>query len=108
VNCFLPDSVALLISSSVPSSPLAKSQAAPMLRAARNNPAITSSLTALALAPGALNTGMPRSLMASTGILFTPAPARPMASTESAMGLSCIFSERSSRASGCSISGEVS
>ncbi len=33
-----------------------------MLRAASNSPASTSSLTALALAPGALNTGMPRLL----------------------------------------------
>jgi hypothetical protein len=32
-------------------------------------------LTALALAPGALNTGMPRALMAGTGMLLTPAPA---------------------------------
>ena len=39
----------------------------------------TSSFTALALAPGVLNTTMPASEQRSTGILFTPAPARAMA-----------------------------
>ena len=53
----------------------------PMLRAASNRPASTSSFTALAFAPGALNTGMPRRLIASTGMLLVPAPARPMART---------------------------
>ena len=54
-----------------------------MLRAARNRPASTSSFTALALAPGALNTGMPRRLSSATGMLLVPAPARPTARTES-------------------------
>ena len=44
-------------------------------------PAITSSFTALALAPGALNTGTPRSLICFTGMLLVPAPARPIAFT---------------------------
>jgi hypothetical protein len=39
----------------------------------------------LALAPGALNTGMPRWLMDATGMLFVPAPARATARTVSAM-----------------------
>ena len=52
-----------------------------MLRAARNMPAITSSFTALALAPGALNTGMPRFESCATGMLFVPAPARATALT---------------------------
>jgi hypothetical protein len=43
-----------------------------MLRAAISMPASTSSLTALALAPGALNTGTPRALIAGTGMLFVP------------------------------------
>ena len=42
---------------------------------------MVSSFTALALAPGALNTGMPRFEHSSMGILFTPLPARPTAST---------------------------
>jgi hypothetical protein len=50
-----------------------------MLRAAISMPASTSSFTALALAPGALNTGTPRALIAATGMLLVPAPARPMA-----------------------------
>src|SRR3989304_517999 len=65
-----------------PSSPRscrAKSHAWQILRQARSMPASTSSFTALAFAPGALNTGMPRALNRSTGILFTPAPARATA-----------------------------
>ena len=41
----------------------------------------TSSFTALALAPGALNTGTPRCDISATGMLLVPAPARPMALT---------------------------
>ena len=44
-------------------------------------PASTSSLTAFALAPGALNTGMPRLLSFATGMLLVPAPARATATT---------------------------
>jgi hypothetical protein len=58
---------------------LANDQACVMLRAARNMPASTSSFTALAFAPGALNTGMPFFDRASTGMLLVPAPARPTA-----------------------------
>ncbi len=67
-------------------------------------PAITSSLTALAFAPGALKTTMPFSDMASTGMLLTPAPARPIALTESATGSSCILKDRSIMASGVAAS----
>ena len=44
-------------------------------RAASKSPAITSSLTAFALAPGVLNTTIPCSAHLSRGMLFTPAPA---------------------------------
>ena len=44
-------------------------------------PAITSSLTAFAFAPGALNTGTPRLLSFATGMLLVPAPARATATT---------------------------
>ena len=63
-------------------------------------PAITSSFTALAFAPGVLKTGMPSFVMASTGMLFTPAPARPTALSVPGIGMSCILKERSRIASG--------
>ena len=71
-----------------------------MLRAARNRPASTSSLTALAFAPGALNTGMPRAESSSTGMLLTPAPARAMARTSGAIALACMSAERTRIACG--------
>src|SRR5688500_19143092 len=55
--------------------------ALPILRAARNMPAMTSSLTAFAFAPGALKTGIPRLESRATGMLFVPAPARATAFT---------------------------
>jgi hypothetical protein len=69
-----------------------------------NMPASTSSFTALALAPGALNTGTPRALMALTGMLLVPAPARPMACTLGAMAMACMSAERTSTASGAAMS----
>jgi len=63
-------------------------------------PAITSSFTALALAPGALNTGTPRSLIFLTGMLLVPAPARPMAFTVGGMSMPCMSAERTRMASG--------
>ena len=45
--------------------------------------AATNSFTAFALAPGVLNTGIPRSLQSASGMLLTPAPARAMAVTDS-------------------------
>jgi hypothetical protein len=70
-----------------------------MLRAASSIAASTSSFTALALAPGALNTGTPRWLMSSTGMLFTPAPQRPIAFTDVGISESCSAWERSTIAS---------
>jgi len=57
-------------------------------------------LTALAFAPGALNTGTPRWLINGTGMLLVPAPARPMATTLAGMSILCMSAERSSTASG--------
>ena len=48
----------------------------------RSSPTITSSFTAFALAPGVLNTTTPRSDSSATGMLLTPAPARPTANQE--------------------------
>ena len=62
--------------------------------------ASTSSFTAFAFAPGALNTATPRLLIASTGMLFTPAPARPIAFTLGAISSSASGWERSRIASG--------
>jgi hypothetical protein len=64
-------------------------------------PASTSSFTALAFAPGALNTGTPRALIASTGMLLVPAPARPMARTLAGISIECMSAERTSTATGC-------
>ena len=46
----------------------------------------TSSLTALALAPGVLNTAMPDSEQRSMGMLLTPTPALAMARREAGKG----------------------
>jgi hypothetical protein len=62
--------------------------------------ATTSSFTALALAPGALKTGTPRRVSSSTGMLFTPAPARATAFTVAGMSAACRTCERSRIASG--------
>ena len=50
--------------------------------------AATNSFTAFALAPGVLNTGIPRSLQSASGMLLTPAPARAMAVTDSSISAS--------------------
>jgi hypothetical protein len=71
-------------------------------------PPRTSSFTALAFAPGALNTGTPRRLMTSTGMLFTPAPARPMALTLAGISALCMSAERTMTASGWPISDATS
>jgi hypothetical protein len=68
-----------------------------------SKPAITSSFTAFAFAPGVLNTGMPRLLSLATGMLFVPAPARPTQSTLSGTAMSCILNERNRIASGSEI-----
>jgi hypothetical protein len=67
-------------------------------------PASTSSFTALALAPGALKTGTPRALMALTGMLLVPAPARPMARTLAAMAMPCMSALRTRTAAGSATS----
>ena len=64
------------------------------LREEISRPAMTSSLTALALAPGVLNTTTPVSLHLSTGMLLTPAPARAMASRLSGSSISCMAADR--------------
>ena len=105
---FLPASTALSSSSSEPLSARAYAHACGRLRAAISSPAITSSLTALAFAPGVLKTGMPSLLSFATGMLFVPAPARPTHSTLSGIGMSCILNERSKIASGLPISAATS
>ena len=54
----------------------------------------TISFTALALAPGVLNTTMPSSAQRSVGMLFTPAPARAMARRPSPNAMSCMAALR--------------
>ena len=61
-----------------------------MSLAASNIPAITSSFTPLALAPGVLNTTIPCSAHFSNGILFTPAPALAIAFNEAGSSKSCM------------------
>ncbi len=78
----------------------AKSHASQICRQAMMRPATTSSFTAFELAPGALNTGMPRSLILATGMLFTPAPARPTAFRLDGMSPLCMLAERTRIASG--------
>ncbi len=80
-NCFLLFSIILLISAGVDTvvKVLTKFIPAATPREVKIRAARTSSLTALAFAPGVLNTGIPRSVHAGTGILFTPAPALAIA-----------------------------
>src|SRR5437868_4758565 len=63
-------------------------------------PASTSSFTAFAFAPGALNTGTPRLESAGTGMLLTPAPARPTALSDGPNSNLCRSAERTRMASG--------
>src|SRR5688572_1009521 len=79
-----------------------------MLRAAISIAAITSSFTALALAPGALKTGTPRALIPVTGMLFTPAPARPIAFTLRGISIVRMSWERTMTASGSALSAPTS
>ena len=58
--------------------------------AASSMPVRHSSFTALALAPGALNTTIPCFAHLSSGMLFTPAPALPTASRLSESSISCM------------------
>src|SRR5688572_22159079 len=63
-------------------------------------PASTSSFTALAFAPGALNTGTPRLESAGTGMLLVPAPARPTARSDGPNSNLCRSCERTRMACG--------
>ena len=103
-NCFLPASIFFSRSSPASCKPWTYFHAGQIFLAASNKPAIASSFTAFALAPGALNTGTPRTLSFSIGMLFTPAPARPIATTDSGISMSCMSCERKIIASGCAIS----
>ena len=60
-----------------------------ILREEMSRPVSTSSFTALALAPGVLNTGIPISVHLSMGMLLVPAPARAMASRLLGRATSC-------------------
>ena len=82
------------------SRPATKRSAGARLRAVISIAASTSSLTALAFAPGALNTGTPRSLIALTGMLLVPAPARAIATTLAGIVSACMSADRTSIASG--------
>jgi len=63
-----------------------------------NIPAMTSSLTALALAPGVLKTGMPSCVISFTGILLVPAPQRAIALTVTSTSSAFNLCDRSSMA----------
>src|SRR6185369_1989495 len=86
--------------SSLPTKPSAGAR----LRAAISMPASTSSFTALAFAPGALNTGTPRAFIALIGMLLVPAPARAIAFTLRGMSRECMSAERTRIASGSATS----
>ena len=73
-----------------------------MSRLASSMPAITSSFTPLAFAPGVLKTTMPFLAYSAWGMLFTPAPARATASSRSPGTSSSIFAERTNTASASS------
>ena len=72
-------------------------------REAKSNPAITSSFTPFALAPGVLKTTIPFSAQVFRGILLTPAPALATAFTLSGNTVSCKDALRTSRTSASSI-----
>ena len=97
-NAFLLFSVSLVMLSS---SALALHHSIPptISRDAMSMPAITSSFTPLALAPGVLNTTIPFWAQESRGILLTPAPARPTASRFSGSSISCMEALRTRTAS---------
>mmetsp|Transcript_17052 Transcript_17052/g.42618 ORF Transcript_17052/g.42618 Transcript_17052/m.42618 type:complete len:256 (+) Transcript_17052:1032-1799(+) len=64
----------------------------------KSMPHKTNSLTALALAPGVLKTGIPNSVMRATGILLVPAPHLAMALTEGRISSSFNLCDRNMRA----------
>ena len=97
---FLPSSTAASRSGRAGSSAVTKRNAPGRWRAAISMPATTSSLTAFAFAPGALNTGTPRAVIAGTGMLFVPAPARAIASTPTGISAASRVVDRTRIASG--------
>ena len=106
-NFFLPFSTVLAMAGS-PARPWHHWAASATLRLPAISIPITSSATALALAPGVLNTTMPCSLQRSSGMLLTPAPARAMASR---LSLNVVFSRSALRTrmpSGASASTDTS
>ena len=106
-NCFLPFSTLFAIAGS-PARPCVHCAAAATLRLPAMSIPITSSATAFAFAPGVLKTTMPCSLQRSSGMLFTPAPARAIASR---LSLNVVFSRSALRTripSGASASTETS
>ena len=85
-NWLLPFSTAF--STSAPAPACARTQSAPsvIFREASSRAHTASSFTALALAPGVLNTTMPASEQRSMGMLLVPAPARATARRASGKG----------------------
>ena len=103
-KAFLPSSTACSMPAAAGSRAATKRSAGARLRAVSSIAASTSSLTALAFAPGALKTGTPRALIALTGMLLVPAPARAMASTLAGISIACMSADRTSTASGAGMS----
>jgi len=103
-NWALPFSTSGGTSAPLPLSVFAQVMPSWILRDDISKDAITISFTPLALAPGVLNTTMPRSEHLSSGMLLTPAPARAIAFTEAGMSMLCMSAERSRMASGLTIS----
>src|SRR5512134_3691548 len=102
-NCFLPSSTRASKSLASTGISATNFSAGTRLRAPISSAASTSSLTALAFAPGALNTGSPRFDISATGMLLVPAPARPIALTLAGTVIECMSWERTriaSRSSG--------
>ena len=94
-NAFFAFSAAFAMFSSAA---LWRHQAMPpaMSRLPNMRPHTTISFTAFAFAPGVLNTTMPSSAQRSSGMLFTPAPARAMAWRLSGNAVSCRAALRTS------------
>ena len=99
-NWDFPFSAKSGISLPLPAKACTHSEALITGRLAMRSDSNTNSRTALALAPGVLNTTIPRSVIAGIGMLFVPAPARAMAFTDSGTSMECISAERSKIASG--------
>ena len=96
----LPFSTFLETSSPLPLRVSHHFEPAIILREERNSAQRTSSLTALAFAPGVLNTHIPFPVHLSTGMLLYPAPALAIESTLDGISVSCMDAERTITASG--------